>query len=73
MQTLKFKTTVKCEGCINAITPYMRAIEGIESWKVDLSSPDKILEVTVLNGETKNISDAVISGLKEAGYFAQLI
>jgi len=73
MQTLKFKTTVKCEGCINAITPYMKTIQGIESWKVDLSSPDKILEVNVLNGESKSITDAVISGLKEAGYFAQLI
>lgn len=69
MNTLKFKTTIKCGGCIATVTPFLNKIEGISSWSVDTNSPDKILTV-----ETENVTtDEIISILKSAGYQAQPI
>ena len=45
METLRFKTNLKCSGCIAAISHGLDKIEGIGEWKVDLSSPDRILEI----------------------------
>ena len=69
MNTLKFKTTIKCGGCIATVTPFLNKIEGISSWTVDTNSPDKILTV-----ETETVSPEVITNtLKTAGYHANLI
>ncbi len=64
METLKFKTNLKCNGCISAITPALNNIEGIENWNVDLSTPDRPLVVE----SDKDISAEVLSGVKKAGY-----
>ena len=73
MQTFKFKTSLKCNGCVNAIKPYMDAIKGIESWKVDLDSTDKIVEVVFTEVSDEKITDAVIKGIKQAGYSVEKI
>lgn len=64
METLNFKTNLKCNGCISAITPALNNIEGIENWNVDLSSPDRLLVVE----SDKDVSAEVLSGVKKAGY-----
>lgn len=66
MNTLKFKTSIKCGGCIATVTPFLNKIEGISKWSVDTNSPDKILTV-----ETDNsTAEEVILVLKHAGYQA---
>ena len=69
MQTLKFKTTIKCDGCISKVAPFLNAIKGIDEWNVDLSSSEKILTV-----KSEGINPGIIAEeLKKAGYKAELI
>ncbi len=70
METLKFKTNIKCGGCIATVTPALDNLEGIEKWEVDTANPDKILTVESDNGLTAN---DVISVLKTKGYNAEKI
>jgi copper chaperone len=69
MTTLHFKTNIKCNGCIQTVTPYLSAIKEIKEWNVDLTSLDRIL--TVEGVEIR--PDAVISELAKAGYRAEQI
>ncbi|WP_026899211.1 heavy-metal-associated domain-containing protein [Daejeonella oryzae] len=69
MKTLKFKTNIKCGGCIAAVTPVLNKKQAIENWQVDTSDPDKILTV---NAEDVS-AEEIISDLKLAGYEAQQI
>ena len=68
MDTIKFKTSLKCNGCINAIKPGMDAIEGIESWEVFLDVADKVLEVEYNNVVENEIKEKIESAVKKAGY-----
>jgi len=69
MTTLKFKTNVNCGGCIANVMPHLNKVKGIISWKVDISTPLKIMTV-----ETEDINaEVIISTMKEAGYKADLI
>jgi copper chaperone len=70
METLKFKTNIKCGGCIAAVTPALDTLEGIAKWEVDTANPDKIL--TVQSGGRLTASE-VISALKAKGYNAKKI
>lgn len=67
METLKFKTNIKCDGCIAKVSPVLNADSSIEKWEVDLLHPDKILTVS---GE--RISGNLIkSALEKAGYIVE--
>jgi len=69
METLKFKTSINCGGCIATVTPFLNQVKGIEKWSVDTSNPMKILTV-----ETDNIQpEVIIETLKKAGYQADLM
>ena len=69
MKTLKFKTNIKCDGCISTITPFLNGAKGIEKWAVDVTVPEKILSVT-----TDNLSAEYIEMiLQKAGYKAEEI
>ncbi|GGH12330.1 heavy-metal-associated domain-containing protein [Mucilaginibacter phyllosphaerae] len=68
METLKFKTTIKCGGCISSVTPVLDHLEGIEKWEVDTVNPDKILTVTAA---TALKPETVISALAAKGYLAE--
>ena len=69
MNTLKFKTNVKCGGCIASVTPHLNQAKGIVSWNVDTTNPLKIMTV-----ETEGISaEEITSVMKTAGYKAELI
>ena len=64
MATFKFKTNIKCNGCIATVTPYLNSESAIEKWSVDLQNPEKILtaEGNELSRET------VIKKVKQAGF-----
>jgi len=64
METLRFKTSLKCGGCIKAITPGLESLNTIEKWSVDLENPDKVLSVE----SESDISAEVIESVKKAGY-----
>jgi copper chaperone len=68
METLKFKTNIKCDGCIATVTPYLDAVPGLTEWKVDTAVPEKILTVTGANG---SLTKEVVETLKKAGYQAE--
>lgn len=68
MNTLKFKTNIKCGACVATVTPHLTGAEGIENWQVDLQDPNRTLTVTT----DKNAAE-VAELLKEAGYWAEPI
>jgi len=64
MKTLRFKTNLKCGGCIKAITPGLESLNIIDSWNVDLENPDRVLEIKA----SDDVSEQVIESVKKAGY-----
>ncbi len=68
MKTLKFKTNINCNSCVGAVTPFLNAVDDIDSWKVDIEHPDKILDV-----ETDLDAKKVIEVVNKAGYKAEEI
>ncbi|MET1056211.1 MAG: cation transporter [Pedobacter sp.] len=70
MKTLKFKTNIKCGGCIATVTPHLDAVAGLDSWTVDTTAPEKVLTVS---GNADALTEEVINTLKKAGYDAELI
>jgi len=64
METLRFKTSLKCGGCVKAITPGLESLNEIEKWSVDLESPDKVLKIEA----SEDISDKVMDSVKKTGY-----
>lgn len=60
----KFKTDLRCGGCVSTITPLFTGATGIRSWAADVNSPDKVLTV-----EGDEVSRERVSGLLgKAGY-----
>lgn len=70
METIQFKTNIKCGGCIAAVTPGLNETVGANNWQVDLQSADKVL--TVKTNDTVKETD-VINKLQQAGYKAEKI
>lgn len=68
METLQFKTTIKCSGCIEKVTPFLNETAGENNWEVDLQNPQKVL--TIPNAEQLNSSE-VVEALAKAGYKAE--
>jgi copper chaperone len=68
METLQFKTNIKCGGCIAAVTPFLDGDQEIEKWQVDLESADRLLTV-----QTSHSANEVSDLLKKAGYNAEEI
>ena len=64
METLKFKTTLKCSGCVAAIKPKMDQLKNVEKWDVDLTQPIKILTVEGVDVD----ENEVITLIKQAGF-----
>ena len=56
METLKFKTNIKCSGCIATVTPFLNKTVGAENWQVDIQAPEKTLTVQAVDKE-KEIHD----------------
>ncbi len=66
MKTLKFASTINCNGCLSKVSPLLEANTGIESWHVDLKSEERILTV-----ETEHLSPTEIQQIvAKAGFKA---
>lgn len=70
MKELKFKTNIKCMGCVNTVKPHLEKVEGLADWSVDLQNPDRVMTAQV---ESAELEEAVKSALQEAGYSATSI
>lgn len=66
---ISFKTNIKCNGCIQTVTPFLSMIKEIKEWEVDLNSPDRILKI---EGDDLDAS-LIIATLIKAGYKAEQI
>ena len=67
METLKFKTNIKCDACVAKVTPVLNKTVGEGNWKVDLQDPQRTL--TISKDQVK--ADEVITALQEVGYTAE--
>ncbi|HEX8038626.1 MAG TPA: heavy metal transport/detoxification protein [Chryseosolibacter sp.] len=63
METTKFKTNIKCAGCVAKVTPFLDEALGKENWAVDTNDPSKVLTVKPQQDEEK-----VLEALRKAGY-----
>jgi copper chaperone len=68
METLKFKTTIKCSGCVAKVTPFLNEAIGSDKWEVDTANPSKLLTVFGENDKTK-----VIEAVQKAGFNADAV
>lgn len=64
---MQFKTNLKCEGCVAAVTPALDHAVGAGNWQVDLESPFRILTVTAPPTRAADITHA----LDRLGYQAE--
>jgi len=66
MKELKFKTNIKCDACVNKVTPNLNETVGKGYWKVDLQDPQRILTVEA------DVPEAEIEkALEKVGYKAE--
>jgi copper chaperone len=68
METIKFKTTIKCSGCVAKVTPFLNEALGEDNWEVDYNNPSKVLTVV---GEKDKMK--VIQAVEKAGYKAEAL
>ncbi|HLP53626.1 MAG TPA: hypothetical protein VK151_01285 [Fluviicola sp.] len=64
METLKFKTTIKCTGCVEKVTPFLNEKLSPAEWQLDIFNPAKIL--TVNSG--KVTAQEIESTVQKAGF-----
>lgn len=69
MKTLRFKTDLKCEECVESVRPEIEKIPDIREWSIDLDSPDSILAVRAIEPDPGK----VVRALQRAGYVAQIV
>jgi copper chaperone len=67
METVIFKTNMKCSGCIEKVTPALNELAGKGHWQVDLQNPDKMLSVTMEHIQPKDVQTIV----EKAGFKAE--
>ena len=69
MSTYRFKTNLKCGGCIQSVRPYLDGIREIREWSVDLNDPDRLLTV-----DSDYVDPGkIILAFAAAGYTAEAI
>ena len=54
----KFRTTLKCSGCVSKVSPFLTSMKDVMEWSVDLQHPDKVLTVTLKTGDTRSVRKA---------------
>lgn len=70
METLKFKTNIKCSGCVAKSTPFLNEVVGENNWEVDVQNPDKTL--TIATDDAVN-PDVIIKAVESAGFKAEKV
>lgn len=68
MESMKFKTNIKCDACIAKVTPGLNEAIGADNWQVDITNPAKVLTIKD-DGKEKEVKLA----LEKVGYKAERI
>ena len=68
MESIQFKTNIKCDACIAKVTPGLNDALGANNWQVDITNPSKILTIKD-DGKEKEVKLA----LEKVGYKAERI
>ncbi|HWJ27916.1 MAG TPA: heavy-metal-associated domain-containing protein [Flavisolibacter sp.] len=69
MKQYQFKTNINCSGCVAKVTPVLNGNENIKEWKVDMTSPNKILTV-----ETEHLDEEAVKAIvQKAGFKAEKV
>lgn len=58
-ESLQFKTSINCGGCVTKVTPVLNQLAGVTSWSVDTENPDKILTVQSQGASVQDITAAI--------------
>lgn len=58
---LKFKSTIKCAGCIATVKPHLDEIKELKNWEVDIVSPNKTLTIKGAEGVEELVREAIIA------------
>ena len=66
METLKFKTNIKCSACVAKVTPSLNETVGENKWSVDLTNPARTLTINDNQDEIK-----IVEALQKVGYKAE--
>ena len=69
MKTFEFETNWKCNNCVAKVKSQLDITDEIQSWSIDLKSPDRIL--TIKAKDEKAVA-SVERILAEAGYLAEV-
>lgn len=69
MKTIQFITNINCSNCLAKVTPFLDRKEGIQSWRVDIDNPNKILTVET---ELLDAGD-IVKTIKRTGFEAEEI
>lgn len=70
METVTFKTNIKCLGCVESARPFLNEAAGENNWEVDTDNPDKLLTIS---GSAAAQPQEVIRAVEQAGYTAVAI
>lgn len=66
--TLRFKTNLNCQSCIDSVKPHLDSEPSIHHWEVDTKVPEKILTVAGENVSEELVEAAVVrAGFKVLG------
>ncbi len=68
METLKFKTNIKCAACVAKVTSALNESAGENKWAVDIQNPAKVLTI-----ESAVDPATVKEALEKVGYKAEEI
>ena len=68
METMKFKTTLKCPACVAKVKDALDAAPELAGWSVDLKDPARTLTVEANNPQA---ATAVAKILADAGFRAE--
>ncbi len=68
-KAILFKTSMKCAGCVAAVTPGLNALKEVGSWKADVSGAEKTLSVEAEETDVPK----VVAVLEKAGFKAERV
>ena len=68
-KVLKFKTNIKCMGCVAKVTPELDGVAGAQQWEVDITTPDKVL--TVITDALE--AEEIVAAVEKAGFRATVV
>lgn len=67
MNQIQFKTNINCGSCIKSVTPFLNALDEIDTWQVDTAVAEKILTVETELSQIE-IEQKVITAVSSAGF-----